>query len=291
MAKVCPMCGNDIVGFPALSRNNRDEICSQCGSMEAVADMRRYEGIPRHCYHDIGGATVLILRGGSGYYPLSSRYTKVPADELNERWGVSKATARRMAGYSMFGWPKGNQVSMNRKSADPGGDAKPAPAFVGPYQDTTLWGHQILAAYYNWMSETFDVIAFRKDVGPGLIFARGYNPVTGMWGGADYDLTREQAEGKAFGREVWSSGSLDRYNWPGNAKRASTNRAPKRGSTASGSKPKSKTTKKKVSGKAKTNAATKKPGNKTPSKTAKKPKTTSTKPRSTASKASAKGRC
>lgn len=36
-AKICPRCGNYIAGYPALSRkDNRTEICSNCGTLEAL---------------------------------------------------------------------------------------------------------------------------------------------------------------------------------------------------------------------------------------------------------------
>ena len=34
--KVCPKCGDVIVGYPAISRkDNKTEICSRCGTEEA----------------------------------------------------------------------------------------------------------------------------------------------------------------------------------------------------------------------------------------------------------------
>lgn len=37
--KVCPKCGEEIVGYPAVSRrDNRTEICSECGQIEAMED-------------------------------------------------------------------------------------------------------------------------------------------------------------------------------------------------------------------------------------------------------------
>ena len=37
--KICPICGNEYVGFPAISRrDNKTEICSHCGTMEALDD-------------------------------------------------------------------------------------------------------------------------------------------------------------------------------------------------------------------------------------------------------------
>lgn len=37
VAKICPKCKNYIQGYPALSRkDNRTEICSQCGVLEAL---------------------------------------------------------------------------------------------------------------------------------------------------------------------------------------------------------------------------------------------------------------
>lgn len=37
--RICPMCGNVYVGYPALSRiDNKTEICPDCGQMEAFMD-------------------------------------------------------------------------------------------------------------------------------------------------------------------------------------------------------------------------------------------------------------
>ena len=41
--KICPKCGNKIVGYPAISRrDNKTEICSYCGQIEALEDMAKY---------------------------------------------------------------------------------------------------------------------------------------------------------------------------------------------------------------------------------------------------------
>jgi len=38
--KICPMCGQPLVGYPALSRrDNKTFICSDCGIREALADI------------------------------------------------------------------------------------------------------------------------------------------------------------------------------------------------------------------------------------------------------------
>lgn len=35
--KVCPMCGQEYVGHPALSRkDNKTKICPECGTLEAI---------------------------------------------------------------------------------------------------------------------------------------------------------------------------------------------------------------------------------------------------------------
>ena len=40
--KVCPMCGTEYTGYPAISRDdNVTEICSDCGTFEAVRDWKR----------------------------------------------------------------------------------------------------------------------------------------------------------------------------------------------------------------------------------------------------------
>ena len=39
IAKICPRCEQPITGYPALSRkDNKTEICSNCGNLEAVED-------------------------------------------------------------------------------------------------------------------------------------------------------------------------------------------------------------------------------------------------------------
>lgn len=43
-AKICPRCKNYIVGHPALSRvDNRTEICSDCGVLEALEAFINYK--------------------------------------------------------------------------------------------------------------------------------------------------------------------------------------------------------------------------------------------------------
>ncbi len=34
--KICPLCGNDYTGYPALSRVLNEDICSDCGVREAL---------------------------------------------------------------------------------------------------------------------------------------------------------------------------------------------------------------------------------------------------------------
>lgn len=37
--RVCPVCGKPLIGYPALSRrDNKTEICSECGTREALSD-------------------------------------------------------------------------------------------------------------------------------------------------------------------------------------------------------------------------------------------------------------
>lgn len=41
--KICPRCGKEYEGYPALSRkDNKTKICSQCGTMEAISDFINY---------------------------------------------------------------------------------------------------------------------------------------------------------------------------------------------------------------------------------------------------------
>lgn len=43
-AKICPKCGKVISDYPALSRkDNRTEICSNCGTLEALESVIEYE--------------------------------------------------------------------------------------------------------------------------------------------------------------------------------------------------------------------------------------------------------
>ena len=38
--KICPICNKRYSGYPALSRkDNKTEICSECGMKEAMADL------------------------------------------------------------------------------------------------------------------------------------------------------------------------------------------------------------------------------------------------------------
>ena len=40
--KICPICGQEI-NYPALSRrDNKTEICSNCGVIEALEDFAKY---------------------------------------------------------------------------------------------------------------------------------------------------------------------------------------------------------------------------------------------------------
>ena len=39
VTKVCPICKNSIIGYPAVSRrDNRTEICATCSTIEALED-------------------------------------------------------------------------------------------------------------------------------------------------------------------------------------------------------------------------------------------------------------
>ena len=39
--KICPVCGKEYTGYPALSRkDNKTEICQQCGIIEAMNDFK-----------------------------------------------------------------------------------------------------------------------------------------------------------------------------------------------------------------------------------------------------------
>lgn len=44
--KKCPICGKPIKGFPAISRkDNKTEICSDCGTEEAMEAFNKYYGL------------------------------------------------------------------------------------------------------------------------------------------------------------------------------------------------------------------------------------------------------
>lgn len=42
MDKKCPKCGKPIYGRPALSRDGKTDICSECGILEAIASYLGY---------------------------------------------------------------------------------------------------------------------------------------------------------------------------------------------------------------------------------------------------------
>lgn len=42
--KICPICRNEIKGYPSLSRkDNKIEICSNCGTLEALETLIQYQ--------------------------------------------------------------------------------------------------------------------------------------------------------------------------------------------------------------------------------------------------------
>lgn len=46
VSKICPICGNTIIGYPALSRkDNKTEICSSCGNIEAIQEFIKYQKV------------------------------------------------------------------------------------------------------------------------------------------------------------------------------------------------------------------------------------------------------
>lgn len=43
LTKICASCGRAIIGYPAISRaDNKTELCSNCGTLEAVESFRKY---------------------------------------------------------------------------------------------------------------------------------------------------------------------------------------------------------------------------------------------------------
>ena len=71
----------------------------------------------------------------------------------------------------------------------------------------TSAGHSIVRVYYDpWESETmdrpvYDVVAWRQDI-PGLIWGKDYDPVSGIWQGGDYYLTRERLDDHVRGHRL-----------------------------------------------------------------------------------------
>lgn len=109
----CKLCGSEL-GMPAVSRrNNKTQICSDCGLKEAVEDINHSRNIeneceekklPPICYHeDIlrPGNIIIIKRDVMGYYEskLEGNYM-----DFNKEIGVDKYTAEAMRNGSMFGW-------------------------------------------------------------------------------------------------------------------------------------------------------------------------------------------
>jgi hypothetical protein len=59
------------------------------------------KSLPDFCYAMNGEETVLIRNNHDGYYPST---IQAPADELNEKLGVTKQQAVAMKTGAMFGW-------------------------------------------------------------------------------------------------------------------------------------------------------------------------------------------
>ena len=54
LTKVCPRCKNSIVGYPAISRkDNKTEICSNCGTLEALEDFIEYDRKCKKSYKEL----------------------------------------------------------------------------------------------------------------------------------------------------------------------------------------------------------------------------------------------
>ncbi len=44
LTKICANCGKAIIGYPAISRkDNKTEICTNCGSLEAIEEFIKYQ--------------------------------------------------------------------------------------------------------------------------------------------------------------------------------------------------------------------------------------------------------
>lgn len=67
----CPKCGNPIKGFPALSRiDNETEICSECGSREAMDAWIKHEIIKKRKNDFPAGTRIELLKMGEDISPI-----------------------------------------------------------------------------------------------------------------------------------------------------------------------------------------------------------------------------
>ena len=54
LTKVCARCGNAIIGYPAISRkDNKTEICSNCGTLEALEDLMEHDRKFKKSYKEL----------------------------------------------------------------------------------------------------------------------------------------------------------------------------------------------------------------------------------------------
>ncbi len=87
LTKVCARCGNAIIGYPAISRkDNETEICSNCGTLEALEDLMEHDRKSKKSYKE------LLEK----YYKLNENEedTKEIETELYKNYGTDKYCPR-----------------------------------------------------------------------------------------------------------------------------------------------------------------------------------------------------
>ena len=121
------------------------------------------------------------------------------------------------------------------------------------YAKVTSGGHSILRVYYDpGESEmmgrpVYDVVALKQGI-PGLIWGKDYDPVSGLWSGGDYDITRERLDRHAMGHDLIREYGQIPANAFGKTRAASPKAGPKApASKANKPKAKAKTPAKKAS--------------------------------------------
>lgn len=139
-------------------------------------------------------------------------------DSMGELYGQDYAEqeARRMivdereSRGQTANFPKGSasrKAPKSRSAYNAGGRPSVGQYDKARYARTTSGGHSILRVYYDpGESEmmgrpVYDVVALKKGI-PGLIWGKDYDPVSGLWSGGDYDITREKLDRHAMGHDL-----------------------------------------------------------------------------------------